>query len=334
ARDLGSSTDWLDLVTRTGVAQVHNLSVGGGTQSTNYRVSLNYRAQEGVGLNSGFDQLNARLNLTQRALNDRATFTFGLSTTSKDAQLGAPESFNYAIISNPTMPVYDNTTDSPTAGANYGGYAERDIFDYYNPLSIAEQLVNDKTETRFLMSLRAEYDFSDVVEGLSASAFYSQQRENDMFGGYIRKTAKIPGGQGRGLAGRATDARFNHLFETTVNYTKGFGATNLALLGGYSYQDFYNEGFGHTGGDFLTDAFTYHNMEDAVDFRYGLGDVYSYANSNKLVAFFGRANLNVAGNYFVSVSARYEGSSRFGANNQWGLFPAVSAGVTLSNLVS
>lgn len=334
ARDLGSSTDWLDLVTRNGVAQVHNLSVGGGTQATNYRVSFNYRAQEGIGLNSGFDQLNARLNLTQRALNDRATFTFGLSTTSKDARLGAPESFNYAIISNPTMPVYDNTTDSPTAGANYGGYAERDIFDYYNPLSIAEQLINDKTETRFLVSLRTEYDFSDVIEGLSASAFYSQQRENDMYGGYIKKTAKIPGGQGRGRAGRATDSRFNHLFETTVNYTKGIGAGNLNLLGGYSYQDFYNEGFRQEGGNFLTDAFTYHNMEDAVDFRYGLGEVDSYANSNKLVAFFGRANLNFADNYFVSVSARYEGSSRFGENNQWGLFPAVSAGVTLSNLVS
>lgn len=334
AQNLGSNTDWLDVVTRTGVAQVHNLSVGGGTQQTTYRVSFNYRGQQGVGKASGFDQLNARLNLTQKALNDRATFTLGLSTTSRDAELGFDEAFNYAIIANPTMPVYDNTTTSPTAGGNYGGYAERDIFDFYNPLSIVEQLVNDKKETRFLVSLRAEYDFSDVIDGLTGSAFYSQQRENDLGGVYARKTAKLGGSNGLGAAGRSTDQRFNHLFETTLNYHKGIGAADLNLLGGYSYQYFFNEGFGLEGGNFLTDAFSYNNIGTALDFANGLGGVYSYANSNTLAAFFGRANLNFSGNYFLSVSARYEGSSRFGENNKWGLFPAVSAGVTLSNLVS
>src|SRR5690606_38888416 len=129
-----------------------------------------------------------------------------------------------------------------------------------------EQGVNDKTESRLLMSLRAEYDFSDVVPGLTASAFYSQQRENDMMGGYVKKTAKRPGGQGRGLAARATDARFNHLFETTLNYNKGMGTAGLNLLGGYPYQYFFIEGFALPGGNFLTDAFTYNNMADAIDF--------------------------------------------------------------------
>jgi iron complex outermembrane receptor protein len=74
-------------------------------------------------------------------------------------------------------------------------------------------------------------------------------------------------------------------------------------------------------------------MGAALDFANGLGGIGSYKNSNKLVAFFGRANLNVDDTYFLSASARYEGSSRFGANNKWGLFPAVSAGVTLSNIM-
>jgi iron complex outermembrane receptor protein len=87
------------------------------------------------------------------------------------------------------------------------------------------------------------------------------------------------------------------------------------------------------GGNFLTNEFTNNNIGTALDFARGLGDVVSYANSNKLVAFFGRANVNVNGNYFLSLSARYEGSTRFGANNKWGLFPAASAGVTLSNLI-
>jgi iron complex outermembrane receptor protein len=134
------------------------------------------------------------------------------------------------------------------------------------------------------------------------------------------------------LANRLTKQANNELFEVTVDYDKDFGTTNLALLGGYSYQYFFNEGFGLQGGNFLTDAFTYNNIGAALDFANGLGQTVSYANSNTLVAFFGRANVNIGNNYFVSASARYEGSSRFGENEKWGLFPAASAGVTLSNL--
>ncbi len=331
--DLGATTNWLDVITRQGNAQVHNLALSGGTASTTYRASLNIRDTQGVGLKSGFEQLNGRISLTQKALKDRASFNVTLSSTTKDAQLGNAASFNYGILANPTMPVYDNTTTSPTAGGNYGGYAERDIFDFFNPLSIVEQNERDKKETRQLASVRGEYDFSDLVEGLRFSMFYSAQRESDFYGSYNKKTAKFGGRNGLGFASRSTDQRVNELFETTVNYDKSFGNTNLALLGGYSYQDFFNEGFGMSGGNFLTDAFTYNNMAAALDFDNGLGNVYSYANSNKLVAFFGRANVNIGGNYFVSASARYEGSSRFGENNKWGLFPAVSGGVTLSNLI-
>lgn len=331
--DLGASTNWIDVITRTGNAQVHNLSLSGGTQQTTYRASLNVRNTEGIGLKSGFQQLNGRVNLTQKALKDRATFTVNLSSTTKDAQEGNSAAFNYGILANPTMPIYDNTTTSPTAGGNYGGYAERDIFDFFNPLSIVEQNERDKKETRQLASIRGEYDFSDVVEGLRFSAFYSAQRESDFWGYYNKKTAKFGGRNGLGMAGRRTEQRTNELFETTLNYDKNLGSADLALLGGYSYQDFFNENFQMEGGNFLSDAFTYNNMGAALDFDNGLGDIRSWANSNKLVAFFGRANLNVSGNYFVSVSARYEGSSRFGANNKWGLFPAASAGVTLSNLI-
>ncbi len=331
--DLGSSTDWLDVATRQGTAMVHNLALAGGTAQTTYRASINVRNSQGIGYKSGFEQFNGRLNLTQKALNDRATFSLNFSSTTKDIQEGNTAGFNYAILANPTMPVYDNTTDSPTAGANYGGYAERDIFDFFNPLSIVEQNERDKKESRQLVSLRAEYDFSDVIDGLRAAAFYSAQVEEDLFGGSNKKTSKFGGQGGQGLAGRKIDQKYNDLFETTVNYDKTFGSVDAALLGGYSYQYFYNEGFEMVGGNFLTDAFTYNNMGAALDFNNGLGDVTSYAHSNKLVAFFGRLNLSFNGNFFVSASVRREGSSRFGANEKWGTFPAASAGVTLSNLI-
>lgn len=123
SNDLGSNTDWFDAVTKTGVTFVNNLSISGGNEGTSYRMSLNSRNVNGVGINSGFDQLNTRLNLTQRALKDKALFSINISNTTADRQYGNDNSFRYAIISNPTLPIYDPNPQSP----NFGGYAERDI---------------------------------------------------------------------------------------------------------------------------------------------------------------------------------------------------------------
>ena len=334
ATDLGANTDWLDEVTRNGSAMVHNLSLGGGSDKTTYYAAVNYRLTNGIGLKSGFNQLNGRINLTQKALNDRATFTVNFTSTAKDAKYGYKESFRYAIVANPTMPIYDNTTTSPTAGGNYGGYAERDIFDFFNPLAIAELNDNDGTDTRSLLNFKGEYDFSDMVEGLKGSLSYSQQREHDWRGWYYAKTSKFRGANRDGLAGIKNDLRYNQLFEALLNYDKTLGNTELALLGGYSYQEFINHGQYMEAGNFISDEYGYNHMDEdyALDFKNGRADVDSYKNSNKLVAFFGRANLSFSNNVFVSASARYEGSSLFGANEKWGIFPAVSAGVTLSNM--
>lgn len=336
AVDLGSETDWLDEVTRTGVSNIHNLSLGGGSQGTTYRASVNVRDVTGIGLNSGFTQINGRLNLTQKAINDKATFNLNLSSTTKEAEYGDPASFRYAVIANPTMPIYDNTTTSQTPGAQYGGYAEFDAFDVFNPVSIAEQNIRDGRDTRFLASIRGEYA---ILDNLTIAGFYARQWEQDFRGNYSPKTAKFGGGYGaNGLARVRNDNRYNDLYEATINYDQSFGDLNMTLLGGYSYQNFFNQGFSLEARNFLTDAFTYNSIGSALSLSEGqhpddLADTYSYADRNELQAFFGRVNFNFDGTYFLSASARYEGSSRFGANNKYGLFPAVSAGVTISNLV-
>jgi iron complex outermembrane receptor protein len=198
-----------------------------------------------------------------------------------------------------------------TAGlTDVGGYAERDVFDYVNPVSIAEQAINDGTDVKTVGQLRFEYDFADVVDGLRLALNYSQQYSNGMRGTYFPKTLKYNNGAGNnGNASRRDDQSKNELFETTLDWIGSAGSTDITVLAGYSYQNFFYEGFGMNGGQFLTDAFTYNNMGASQDFDNGLGNVFSYANSNKLIAFFGRVNLNIDNTYFVSVSARQEGSS-------------------------
>ena len=330
AQDLGSDTDWLDEVTETAMSNTHNISMSGGTPQTTYRASVNVRNVEGVGINSGFNQLNARLNLRQLALNDKLTIIPIISVTARDQQFSFAEGFRNAIIANPTLPVlYDGAAGT----TDVGGYAERDIFQWINPVSIVEQNLNEGTELKIVGSMKMEYDFSDYVNGLRFGVFYSQQRENDERGQYFRKSAKFRGADVNGLANRGMESRLNELFETTLNYDVSAGGLDVAFLGGYSYQYFFTEGFSMSGGNFLTDAFTFNNIGASLDFPNGLGNVGSYANSNTLIAAFGRVNFNYDDTYFLSASIRREGSSRFGAENRWGNFPAVSAGANIDQIV-
>jgi iron complex outermembrane receptor protein len=206
------------------------------------------------------------------------------------------------------------------------------LYDYYNPVQILEQNKNDGTDKLLDISVRGAFD---VYKGFIIDAFYSLQTSNSFRGQYYDKNSYWVGMDRNGLANRNTYNSASQLFETTGRWAGNISsAVNLSLLGGYSYQDFVNEGFSASGGDFLTDAFTYNNLSASLDFKNGIGTVTSYKNSNKLIAFFGRMTLNIKNIYFVNASARYEGSSRFGEDNKWGLFPSIGGGVELGKLIN
>ena len=101
------------------------------------------------------------------------------------------------------------STASETGGGEYGGYAERGIFDYFNPVSIAEQNKNEGTDNTFIASLKAEYDFSDILPGIRASVFYSQQNLSEIRGQYYAKTSKWVGANRNGLGNKLTKTVFH-----------------------------------------------------------------------------------------------------------------------------
>ncbi len=325
--DFGHNTDWFRETTRTAPTQVHNISLSGGNDLTTYRASFNYRNGQGIALNTGFDQINGRLNMTQKALKDKLTMNLIMGVTQRREQFGFREAFRYASIYNPTAPVKDNDPKYDI----YDGYFQQVLFDYYNPVQILEEDKNDGKDKRMDIAMKGTYE---ILKGLSVDAFFSLQTGNFFRGQYYDKNSYWVGMDRNGLADRRLDESLSRLFESTVHWNRKFGQANMTLLGGYTYQDFFNEGFHARGGNFITDAFSYNNLNAALDFKNGKGTVESYKNSSKLIAFFGRVNLNIAENWFVMASARYEGSSRFGEDHKWGLFPAVGAGVDLSKFIS
>ncbi|MCB0619628.1 MAG: SusC/RagA family TonB-linked outer membrane protein [Saprospiraceae bacterium] len=326
--DRGFDTDWIGEVTRNAISHVHNLSLSGGFGNTSYRAAFNFRDIEGVSIVTGFEQVNGRLNFSQKALNDRLKLSLNVAANERSSNFGFNEAFRYATTYNPTAPVLFSDVNHPLYD-KYGGYYQEENFDFFNPLAILEQGQNIGELKDLLVNVRGDLE---IVEGLTGSVSYSIQRESDIFGEYYNKQAYFRGFNRNGLAKRFTEDRNTELFEATGNYSNRINKLEYSLLAGYSYQDFITENFEAEAGDFISDALTFNNLNIAQDFPNARATVRSNKNSYKVIAFFGRLNLNYDDTYYLSASLRQEGSTRFGENNRWGLFPAVSGGITLSNL--
>ncbi|CAN5497252.1 TonB-dependent receptor [soil metagenome] len=333
--DYGFNTDWYDEITRPALSHQHNLSFSGGNDHTTYNASLNYRDAEGIAITTGFKQLNGRVNLTHKALNDKLVFNVEVSTTRKTANLGFPGAFEYAVIYNPTSPVYAQEPSQDLAG---GGYFEVSATQYSNPVAMLQQNSNEQTLKRINFAGSAEYE---IIKGLKFLTRYAQQSTSTYLTAFSPSNAFIDRGFYNGVTGvgrhgysyKSDNEALTQLYENTLSYQRKISKLDGSFIAGYSYQDFIYQGFNAGGGNFITDL-SGQDFSTAQDFQNGLGSVGSYKNGNRLVAFFGRLNLNYNNIAFLSASLRREGSSQFGPNNKWGYFPAVSAGVDLNKFIN
>ncbi|THH41466.1 SusC/RagA family TonB-linked outer membrane protein [Neolewinella litorea] len=342
--DYGGETDWIDQVTRTGISHVHNLSYSGGTGGMTYRASVNYRDIQGIGVsNDGFRQLNGRLNINQTALNDRLNLSVDVTATDRDADIFNSNAFRYAITYNPTAParVTDpgyNVSDVIVGnGLNtYGGYFEIDNFDYFNPLSIAQQVQAERQQTNILYNLRATYD---ILDDVSVSASYSRNREDGVNGNFSSRSSRFGGNAAPtatrlGNASRSFNDNRNDLFEVTATYNTELGSNGLELLAGYSWQEYQFQGFNAGGFGLPSDAFGFNNLNTLSDIAAGQIGVGSYQASYRVIGFFGRARFSIGSAYNVTASIRRDGTSRNGPENKWDFFPALSASADLVDALS
>ncbi len=338
-KDLGASTDWNDAITRTAYSHIHNLSLSGGSGGgTTYIASINYRDVQGVAINTGFTQVNGHFGVTQKALKDKLTLTLDANTTRRSSKFGFDRAFQYATIFNPTAPLH--TTD-PTLNLTGSGYVEQNFVEYANPLAVLEQNTNKGTLKRSNVNASATYEF---IPGLKFLVRYAQENTSNYRWIYLPKTsfdtrllgvANFRNGSGstrNGVAQKQDDENYNRLYENTLSYDRRImNDLSLSAIAGYSYQSFQNDGILIQAGDFLSDV-NAENIFNAGDLKNAKADANSYRNGSRLIAFFGRLNLNYNDFAFLSASLRREGSTQFGENNKWGMFPAVSAGLDISKL--
>lgn len=316
--DLGSNTDWVDLVTRTGVSQVHNIAVSGGSVNTTYRVSTNVRDINGILEDSGFDQINARANINHSALDNKLNLNLNLSATKREQEFSFNEALRYATLYNPTAPVrFDN-----------GDYFQAILFDNFNPVAIIEQNVSEGERKDINFNVQADYSITDNI---SLNANFGQQFNSFSNAEFYPSTSFFRGLNANGLGRRFYQDETFTLFETFGTYRNTFDKIELNLTAGYSFQEQYLENLLISVDNLPTDALGYHGM-DLSGFERFNGtsagtDLQTFGSPDeRIIAYFGRLNLTFDNAIFFNASLRQEGSTKLGEDNQWGLFPAVGVG--------
>ena len=321
--DGGASTDWLDEISGSGFSQNHNLALKGGTAKTNYVVNLNYVDQKGVFINTFNKEYRFSFDVNHTMFNDKLKINLSLLNGTQNMGLDegiAAYAYRQAMIRNPTAPVYNPN----------GTYNEdQNKLQYYNPVAIMNETTQDRNSTwqRFSANLTL-----DLLPGWDVGTQLSKNKNTGLNGYAETKKHYSNTINGRnGVASRDTGVTDNDYVEITSKYHKAFDKHEFTVLGGYSYQYTVNEGFSASNYDFPTDAFSYNNLGAGNALSDGKAGVGSYKNDSKLIGFFGRVNYDFNNKYDLLFSIRREGSSKFGANYQWGNFPAVSAGWSMKN---
>ncbi|HRO85870.1 MAG TPA: SusC/RagA family TonB-linked outer membrane protein [Niabella sp.] len=319
AIDYGSNTNWLDEIFRKPISQTHNISIKGGNANTNYLMNINYKALDGLVQKSDNDVLNYHIRANHSMLNGKLKIYGSLMGFDQKYFNGIRgDIYRHALIYNPTDPVKD---------AN-GNWTEHVSTYTPNPMGLIKETKSENKITNFKPSVTITIR---PFNNLSVAVLASKEISNGI-AGYAESFNHFNSLNLKrtGYASRDSYRDMNDFMEITSNYVNTFRDHSLTVLVGYSFQQNAYEEFSMNNYDFPSELYSYNNMALGKALSEGRAGMGSYKEKSKLIGYFGRLNYNLSNKYFLNTSLRYEGSSKFGENNKWGLFPSVSVGWNIS----
>lgn len=311
---LQGGTDWQAAAFKKAPIQNHQLTFSGGDDKTRYAISANYFKQDGILRGSDFDRYSLRLNL-DRTLSKKFKVGTNLTASRTSANEANSSVVSTLLLLPPTVPIYDAR----------GNYTLQSPFEVAlgNPIATLEQEINQTATFRLLGSFSAEYS---ILENLVAKVLVGGDFINNKQNRYIPSTL-FEGYTTSGSASVGTKFVSTWLNENTLTYTKALDKHSFNALVGYTQQRYQNESVVANARGFVSDLLTYNNIAS------GSLNVLpaSSASAWALQSFLGRINYNFDRKYYLTITARADGSSRFGKNNKWGYFPSAALAWNLSN---
>jgi len=320
--DNGGNTNWQNEVSRAGISQNYNLSFGGGTDKTTYGVSINYLDDQGIIKTSSLDRWTARMNVEQKAFDDKVTVGLNLTNSTTNRQIVNSNVFSNMLKYLPTVNVFkaDGTYFENTQNSNY-----------YNPVAL---LNNDLAFRKTINQLANLTLKVNILPSLTYNANVSVQNTENQDNQYSKQGSTMH----LGANGYAIRSEYNNkstLAENYLTFDKTFAKHSLKVLFGYSWQeDKTNDGFQAANSNFITDDLLYNNLslgsspEKVTNAdRFGTATIQTL----RIVSLYSRVNYQFNNKFLFQATVRRDGSSAFGANNAWGTFPSASAGWKIIN---
>ncbi|MCU7549425.1 SusC/RagA family TonB-linked outer membrane protein [Chitinophagaceae bacterium LB-8] len=322
ADDKGANTDWQKEVERSfAISHNHNLSISGGTEHGNYSASINYAEKEGIMRFSDLKRLIARLSIEQSALKDK--IRFGMMVTNSNSNAN-----NVPLLNTVLTQMIRYLPVSPVRNADGTYFENFATVNSYNPVAMIEQ-AQDNTKSNSLIgsfTTHVKLPF-DLTYDLNASYQNYTNLHGEYYNSYYSKYSAIRNFGTNGLALRNAYQNTNKILESYLTWNKKYGIHSINAVLGYSWQgNVIGEGFQTTSTNFPTDNIGYNNLSLSnpyaiAPFRVDFGADGIYQET-RLISDFLRLNYNLSDKYLLQLSVRRDGSSVFGANNQWGYFPS------------
>ena len=312
---LGEGTDWLGELFNPAPMQNFSLSYSGGSEKTNVYVSGNYLSQDGVVTNTGYKKLTLQFNSDTKVFNK---LKFGNSLTlNNDIKTSGNYSIRNAMLALPTQPLYQPNGD-------YSGPIQQPMWDgdIVNPIGLAKTVNNSTHGYNLIGSLYGEYEIIKDLKikstfGLQANFWNSRTwAPNYHWNSSINENSYLYEQYNKNLT---------WLWDNTVNYEKTINKHNIALMAGISAQE---NDYHYLNGSKQSFASNLTQQMDNGTLQPTLG---GSTSSWSLLSYIGRANYTFDGKYLATATIRYDGSSRFGEGNKWGLFPSGSLAWRISD---
>tara|TARA_R110002051_G_scaffold295922_1_gene361871 strand:- start:19781 stop:22912 length:3132 start_codon:yes stop_codon:yes gene_type:complete len=357
ANNFGSTTDWQDVIFRTSTSTNNNLSYSNNYGSGNVRATFGYQKQFGVIEKSEFERVTGRLNLNQRFFEDKLLLTFqtSISRVNKSQPpvnsgagvegdiLGAtysgnptwPNSTTFqpegSISRNPINMLVESQNISNTDRFLLNGSAE---YKFTPEISAKVNVGFDKSESQNVSVLSSRILNYQGITGNGFGTYYTLDRDNktlettinynkefessklDVVVGYAYQDFRT---QGRNAVGRGfSTTDLNAMGNNLVNSVNG--AQN-SIDG--SYQQYY---YAANTSDLVVNRLFPNSSTDNVAYAFDREvtaiTADTFDNTDELQSFFGRINYGINSKYLFTGTVRADGSSRFGPENAYGIFPS------------
>ena len=303
----GFNTDNYKVITRTGMVNNHYLAFSGGTPQSNYRASFGVMDHNTIIKKMDYNVFVAKVDVTQKAFNDRLTGDFGVFGSSfKNHDIFDTQMLFYsAACQNPTLP----------AGTDENGnWLKNESATHINPPGIVLDEKNDSRDLNFDAHIKLSYDFNPNWRISTFASYLYGSTENGMF------CPTWVWAQGNVYRGEFKKEEW--LGNVALSFNKQIGIHRISAEASSEYRKLTKTAFWMYAKGIPTNDFGYNNLGATAVRPYG-GTESTYEDQS-LASVMGSVTYSLLDRYLLSVNARGDGSSMVGDDNTWGFFPSVS----------